>query len=155
MDNENKKEVHHQFAVELFNQTWDLIESDERDQADDDRMVHAAHASRYHWEIAGTGENIARGEWLISRVYALLHRIEPCLYHADRCLQVTLQNDLKDFDLAFAYEAMARASSLAGDEIETAKYVTLAKDAGAEIKDPDDRTYFFNELKTVQPGIVE
>jgi len=152
MDIENKKEVHQQFAIALFNQTWDLIELDDRDQEDDDRMIHAAHASRYHWEIAGTGENIARGEWLVSRVYALLHRIEPCLYHADRCLKVTLQNDLKDFDLAFAYEAMARASNLAGDEVETAKYVTLAKDAGTEISDPDDRNYFFNELKTIQPG---
>lgn len=155
MDIENKEKVHKQFAVELFNQTWDLIEQDERDQADDDRMINAAHASRYHWEIAGTGENIARGEWLISRVYALLHRKEPCLYHADRCLKVTLENDLKDFDLAFAYEAMARASNLAGDEVETAKYVTLAKDAGAEISGPDDRKYFLSELQTIQPGISQ
>lgn len=155
MDSQNNIKIHKQFAVKLFNQTWDLIEQDERDQADDDRMINAAHASRYHWEIAGTGENIARGEWLISRVYALLHRTEPCLYHADRCLKVTLKNDLKDFDLAFAYEAMAKASNLAGDEMETAKYVTLAKDAGAKISGPDDRKYFFSELKTIQPGISE
>lgn len=155
MDSENKINIHKQFAVELFNQTWSLIEQAERDQADDDRMIHAAHASRYHWEIAGSRENIARGEWLISRVYAILHRKEPCLYHADRCLKVTLENDLKDFDLAFAYEAMARASNLADDEVETAKYVTLAKDAGAQISDPDDRKYFFNELKTIQPGKSE
>ena len=152
---ENKKKLHQEFAVDLFNQTWDLIEKEERDQAGNDRMINAAHGSRYHWEIAGTGEHVARGEWLISRVYAILNRKEPCLYHADRCLKVTLENDLKDFDLAFAYEAMARASNLVGDEVETAKYITLAKDAGTEIDDPDDRKYFFSELKTIQPGMVE
>ena len=31
-------------GVALFNEVWRLIESRE----DDDRMVHAAHASRFH-----------------------------------------------------------------------------------------------------------
>ena len=148
----SEKATHKQMAVELFNQTWDLMERQDKDQAEIDRMIHAAHASRYHWEIAGGPVNIARGEWLISRVYALLQRQEPCLYHADRCLQVTSENDLKDFDLAFAYEAMARACDLAGDEVETAKYRALAEAAGADIGDLKDREYFFSELKTISPG---
>ena len=38
---------------------------------DDDRMLHAAHASRFHWGEAPEcrPENLARGEWQISRVY--------------------------------------------------------------------------------------
>ena len=147
----SQKDSHKHMAVELFNLTWDLIDQADKDQAEIDRMIHAAHASRYHWEVAGSPVNIARGEWLISRVYALLQRKEPCLYHANRCLQVTLENDLKDFDLAFAYEAMARACDLAGDEVETAKYRALAEQAGVEIKDPQDRDYFFSELKTIVP----
>jgi len=143
---------HKQFAVDCFNQTWDLIEKEERSQEERDQMIHAAHASRYHWEFVGTAVNLARGEWLISRVYAVLNRVEPCLYHADRCLKITLGNDLKDFDLAFAYEAMARACNLAGDEVETAKYVALAKDAGADIADENDCKYFFRELQSIQPG---
>jgi hypothetical protein len=115
-------------------------------------MINAAHASRYHWEIAGTAVNIARGEWLISRVYAILKRAEPCLYHADRCLKVSLESNLQDFDLAFAYEAVARACKLAGDEVEAANYVVKAKEAGSKIADKNDRTYFFSELETIQPG---
>ncbi len=145
-----EKEIHKQLAIELFNLTWDLMDKKDRTQAETDRMINAAHASRYHWEIAGTALNIARGEWQISRVYALLGRAEPCLYHAERCLQVTLENDLNDFDLAFAYEAMARACHLEGDVVETAKYYTLAQDAGAEIAEEDDRTYFFDELHTIE-----
>jgi len=145
-------ENHKHFAVNCFNQTWDLIEKENRSPEETDRMIHAAHTSRYHWENVGEAVNLARGEWLISRVYAILNRVEPCLYHADRCLKVTLDNDLKDFDLAFAYEALARACNLAGDEVETAKYITLAEDAGANIADENDRKYFFNELRSLQPG---
>jgi hypothetical protein len=146
------KATHKEIAIELFNATWDLIDKEDRTQAEIDRMINAAHASRYHWEIAGTALNIARGEWQISRVYAILGRSEPCLYHAERCLQITLENEFKDFDLAFAYEAMARACNLAGDAVETAKYVTLAQEAGAEIQDSGDRDYFFQELHTIQPN---
>ena len=147
-----EKEIHQELAVELFNLTWDLIDQEDRDQPQIDRMIHAAHSSRYHWEIAGGPVNLARGEWLISRVYALLQRTEPCLYHADRCLKVTLENDLKDFDLAFAYEAMARAFDLATNEVETAKFMSLAEEAGAKITTTEDREYFFSELQTIAPG---
>jgi len=153
MTNPDNEEVHKKMGIELFNLTWDLMDTKERSQADVDRMINAAHASRYHWEVAGKPVNIARGEWLISRVYAVLKRQEPCLYHADRCLRVTLDNDLKDFDLAFAYEAMARACDLAGDEMVTAKYITLAEEAGALIKEEGDRKYFFNELRTIHPEV--
>lgn len=155
MSNKNVLKMQKKFAVDLFNQTWGLIEKEDRDQKETDRMIHAAHASRYHWEIAGKAVHIARGEWLISRVYAVLNRVEPCLYHANRCMALTLENDLKDFDLAFAYEAMARASDLAGDEIETAKYLALAEEAGAKIEKPGDQKYFFSELKSLQPGPLE
>jgi hypothetical protein len=143
--------IHKQLAIELFNLTWDMMEKKDRTQAETDRMINAAHASRYHWGIVGEPVNFARGDWQISRVYALVGRAEPCLYQAERCLQITLENDLKDFDLAFAYEAMARACHLEGDAVETAKYYTLAQEAGAEIEEADDRKYFFSELQTIEP----
>lgn len=152
MNDQNLKETHRKFAVAAFNQTWDLIDKLDRTPEEIDRMINTAHASRYHWEIAGDAVNIARGEWQISRVYAILQRPEPSLYHAKRCLEVTLKNDLKDFDLAFAYEAMARASSIAGDNVETNKFIALAEKAGEIISDQGDKDYFFSELKTISPG---
>jgi len=151
MDEKEKKALHKNLGIELFNKTWDLIDRENKNQQEIDRMIHAAHASRYHWEFAGSPVNIARGEWQISHVYALLKRAEPCLYHAKRCLQVTLDNNLKDFDLAFAYEAMARAFNLSDDKLAVAKYMSLARDAGTKIAKPDDRKYFFSELQTISP----
>jgi hypothetical protein len=141
--------THKSFAVKCFNQTWDWIEKEDRTQEETNCMINAAHASRYHWEYAGDAVNLARGEWLISRVYAILKRIEPCRYHADQCYKITIEHDLKDFDLAFAYEAKARACSMAGDQVMAAKYITLGKEAGAKISAPEDRKYFFSQLNSI------
>ena len=37
----------------IFNQTWTLMEKPDRTREDDDEMLHAAHASRYHWARSG------------------------------------------------------------------------------------------------------
>jgi hypothetical protein len=155
LTDQEMKAFHKKIAAQTFNQTWDLMDKQDRTQEEIDQMIHAAHASRYHWEIIGEPVNLARGEWQISRVYATLNRPEPCLYHADRCLKITLENDLKDFDLAFAYEAMARAYHIAGDEVETAKYITHAKEAGALIEDQGNQKYFFSELSTILPNKIQ
>lgn len=150
MSDTDAQAPHQKFAVELFNLTWDLMDKTDRSQMETDRMIHAAHASRYHWECIGEPVNLARGEWQISRVYAILQRAEPCLYHAERCRQITLENDLRDFDLAFAYEAMARACRLAGKAAEAEKYLALAREAGDQIQNPGDRKYFLGELETIK-----
>jgi hypothetical protein len=71
-----------QLAGGLFNHVRELLEQPGRSVADDDDMVHSAHASRYHWGQAGEPVHWARGEWLCSRVYALLGRAEPALHPA-------------------------------------------------------------------------
>jgi len=150
MGDNDSVNIHKKFAVDLFNQTWDLMEKQDRDQYEIDRLINGTHASCYHWSIVGEPINLARGEWQISRVYAILRRSEPCLYHAKRCLDITLENKLKDFDLAFAYEAMARAYSLTNDEHKTAKYLTLAQDAATQIQKKDDQDYFLTELNSIK-----
>ncbi len=106
--------VHRRFAVELFNDTWKLLEKKRRTADEEDRMVNGAHASRYHWGIAGGPENWAIGEWQVSRVYAVLRRPEPALHHASRCLALCRRHRLGDFVLAYAHEALARTHAVAG-----------------------------------------
>ena len=143
------KEDHRKFAVEMFNLTWGLLDNKDRTAEDNDRMIHAAHASRFHWGEIGTWLEFERGEWQVSRVYSVLKRSEPALYHARRCLEICKKNNIEDFDIAFAYEAMARAHAIAGDKAEKGKYLKLAKEAGDKIKKKEDREYFFSELKTI------
>jgi hypothetical protein len=112
-------------------------------------MIHAAHASRYHWGVAGTALEAARGEWQISRVYAVLGRAEPAGYHARRSLELCTANDYGGFDMAFALEAVARAAALAGDGETCRSYLDRAQDAAARIEDEGNRTYVEGELATI------
>jgi hypothetical protein len=135
-------------AVELFNYTWTLLEQADRTRRDEDLMVHAAHASRLHWEAVGTPSNHAIGEWQISRVYAVLGRAEPALHHARRCLEVCEEHGVEGFQLAYAHEALARAHSLAGERDEARRHASLAATAGRRIAD-DDRELLFADLATL------
>lgn len=153
-------EWHRKIAAQLFNHTWDLIDKKDRNADEADEMIHSAHASRYHWGIVvSSGKypkvgpmNLERGDWQISRVYSILKWPFAAEYHAKRCVQICEDNNIGDFDVAFAYEAMARAYAIAGDkETESKKYITLAKEAGEKIKKEEDKKYFFSELESI-PG---
>ena len=61
-------------AAGLFNHTWTLLETNPRTPAQDDEMIHAAHASRYHWGEISDDVHLARGEWQCARVYSVLGR---------------------------------------------------------------------------------
>jgi hypothetical protein len=140
---------HRQLGVDLFNEVWRLMDSRE----DDERMLHAAHASAYHWSVAPECEprNRARSEWQVSRAYAVLERGEPAVHHARRCLELTEQHseNMEDWDLPFAYEALARAHGVAGDDAEASRYGSLARESGARIADPEDREHFEEALATL------
>lgn len=135
--------------MDLFNEVWTLLEKADRTPLDDDAMLHAAHASRHHWGHVGTALNWERGEWQVSRVYAVLRRVEPALYHARRCLELCQEHGIGDWDLAFAYEALARASLVAGDRDAAQRYLTQARAAGEQIKDAEDREQLDKELATI------
>jgi len=143
------REDHRKFAVNCFNLTWGLLDKKDRTEEEDDKMVHAAHASRFHWGEIGTPLEFERGEWQISRVYSVLGRDEPALYHATRCLEICKENNIGDFDIAFAYEAMARAYAIVGNKKECEKNIELARDAAEQIKKKEDKDYFLSELKTI------
>ena len=142
-------EAHRKFAKELFNLTWDLLDREDRTAEDNDRMIHAAHASRFHWGEIGTPLEFARGEWQVSRVYAVLGRATAAIYHGERSLALCEENGIGDFDLAFAYEALARGHAVAGEAAKSAEYMGLAKQAAEEIEDEGDKEYFLSELATV------
>jgi len=144
-----EKELHRTLGVEEFNLVWSLLGKQRRTRDEDDTMVHAAHASRFHWGIAGGPKEWAIGEWQISHVYAVLGREESASYHANRCLELCNANRLGDFLLAYAYEALARADALAGRRRDLRRHLASAYEAGLKIGEAYDRKRFFSDLKTV------
>ena len=136
-------------AVGLFNHVWTLMETPDRTAEQTDEMIHAAHASHYHWGVIGKPENRARGEWQVSRVYAILGRGEPAVWHAQRCLEICQEHGIGDWDLAFAYEALARASRVSGDPAGRERYLAKAREAAEQIRDAEDRQLLESDLATV------
>ena len=144
-----EREWHKRFAADLFNLVWELLDKEERTVDENDKMLYAAHASRFHWGEIGTPLEFERGEWQVSRVYSVLNRSKAAIHHAQRCLAICTENEIGNFDIAFAYEALARAYAVAGDVGKSKEYIKLGEQAGEQIEDKDNREYFFSELKTV------
>ena len=144
---------HRSLGVALYNGSWALIEKPDRTPDEADELLHQAHASAYHWLKAPECEpkNRARSEWLCSRVYSVLGRAEPALHHARRCLEVCEQHadNVEDWDLAFAYEALARASRAAGDENNARRYTERGRELAEHIADPEDRDIVLRDYATL------
>ena len=140
---------HRKVGADLFNYTWSLLDQKTRSAEEADQMLHAAHASRYHWGQAGTPRNISIAEWQISRVYSTLGRAEPALYHGRRSLEVARRGGLGRFYLAYAYEALARASAVAGQRRARDRYLREARRIGATVRDRDDQRMLLEDLATI------
>jgi len=145
--------AHRRLGVDLFNYTWTLIEKADRTPEETDEMIHAAHASRFHWSRAGTTVNLGRGEWQIARVYCVLGRAEPALWHAGRCLAyaeaAAAAGETEAWDLPSAYEAMARANAVARDIATATSWRDRAREALAAINGADDREVIEGDLATL------
>ena len=146
MNNNN----HHYMGIEMNNQTWSLLEKKDRSEQDDIQMINFAKASLYHWRKSDkyTIVNEQRGKWLISRVYAILGKSDEALSYAKETLKITEDNNLKDFDLAYAYEAMARAYLIENKQNESKKWYKKAKVAGNLIVGEKDKEYFLIDLNS-------
>jgi hypothetical protein len=131
-------EEHRALGVELYNRTWELLDQ----RAAPDVVVHTAHASAYHWLHAPhTAANRARSHWLCSHVYAVLGRAEAAIHHGERCLALVegAPEEMEEFDLPSAYEALARAHAVSGNAAEARRFLELGRAATAKIADSEDR----------------
>ncbi len=136
--------AHRWFAARLNNRTWELLESPDRSADESEEMVHAAHAACHHWREVGTVAHQARAECLLANVYAALRRGSSALRHAGRCVDLTEAHagDMTDWDLAFAYDCLARATAASGSAEEARGLKRRARDAGDAIAEAEERSMF-------------
>jgi len=139
---------HKKQAVALFNATWDLIDKKDKSKQDEINMIHTAHASRYHWGQIGAALEFARGEWQISRVYALLRQGPSALFHGQESLRLCTENNIGGFDLAFGYEAIARAYKVL-DRRDSDIFKDKALEAAQKVEDKGDRDYTLSEINSI------
>lgn len=140
--------LHAQLARDLNAEVWRLLDRSDRSREDDAAMVNAAHASLHHWTIAGGPVEHARGEWLVSHVYAVLGRSEPAVFHAGRCMEICERHGIGGFDLGYAHEAWARAAAAAGDLDRARRHHAIALAAADAMTDDEERTIYLGDLAT-------
>jgi len=76
---------------------------------------------------------------------------ESARYHAQRVLDICQDNGIGDWDLAFAFEALARAHAVAGEAGKARHYTDRALAAVNNITDEEDRALVLADLETI-PG---
>jgi len=148
-DKPSKEEIHKYFASNLFNSTWDLIDKPERTEDEEFNMIHSAHASLYHWTQAGGPEQIYVGEWQVSRVYSVLKMFDSGFKHGLRSLKICQDNKFTGFNLAYAYEAIARAYSIIPDNDKVKEFINKAKEESSNIKEADSKKMLLDDLENI------
>jgi hypothetical protein len=140
---------HRFFSAHCFNRAWELIEKQGLSQAEIDEMIHAAHASAWHWgqRPDRTGQNLSISLWQLSRVYALAGEAGPSRRYALACLQVS--QDESPFLLGYAHEAMARAARLTEDQEVVRENLERARQILKTLTDPEERQLLEKELGSI------
>jgi hypothetical protein len=143
-------QAHEKFAKSFNGKTRDFLGKVDRTTDEDVSMILSASASLYHWLQIGTAVHAQRGEWLLAHVYTVLKKSDPSLEHATRCRELTTENrsEMKDFDLAYAEEGLARAYALQGDSEKAMRHYRLGEEKGAKIAEPEDKEIFDGDFKS-------
>jgi len=130
---------HRTQAIAANNAVWELVGKPDRAEDDQESMLRSAYAAAYHWQRAtgSTPANEARASYLIAKALVLTGQPAASLRSARRSLQVCLDHELVDFDLAYAHEACARAH-LALDQPEEAA-AAWGRATAVPIVDAEDR----------------
>ena len=140
--------IHRTLAITANNSTWEFIDipDSERTSEATEEMLRRAYAAAYHWARAEgrTRQNDARAEWLLSRVWRAAGNGELALHYAQRCLAITEDLALQDFDLAYAYDAVARGLAMTGRRDEAATWWQRAMEV--DIANDGDRRQLMADI---------
>ena len=139
--------VHRSLAIEANNSTWEILGKpvDQISPEEAEEMTRRAYAAAYHWQRAegSTPANSARADWLLSRVWVVRGDGTQAMNYAKRCMATCEASSLADFDLAYAYEALARAHACLGQAPQAKQYresaarVLIADSEDKEVVDSD------------------
>lgn len=130
---------HRTFAPLSFNHAWELLDTAELSREEEEEMLAATFAQRYHWYEVGTERNRAIADWQVSRVAVVLGYADLARRFGERSLEIAVEYELDPFVRGFAHEAIARAAASVDDVELFTEHLELARAALAEIEDDEDR----------------
>jgi len=143
-------QAHYFFSAACFNRAWEFIEKPDRNDEDDEQMVSLVQASLYHWSQRSdtTNQNRSVGYWQASRVYSLVKQADNARKYGLLCLKFS-QNE-PPFYIGYAYEALARAEMVAGDNQKAQEYLIKAREMTGKIIDTEEKELLVADLDSLE-----
>ncbi len=130
------------FAVECNNRAWRLAEASKRSAADDEEMLHCAHAAALHWDRVGTELHKARATMLLGHVHALLGNGAIAMNYARQSFAYVSSHDSPAWEVAFAHAVLANAARAAGERDLHSRHYLSAQALGAALQEAEEREIF-------------
>ena len=143
------EDMHRLCARALYDRCWEQARRTDRSAEDDQALLNMAHASLWHWRVVGLPVNLARGEWMLARVNALLGLAESARHHAENSLALCDAHQLPEHDRALAHEAIARACAIGSEPEGVASHVQYGLAAAGAVPDPSEREWVLRNLGSV------
>ena len=143
--------AHRYFSANCFNQAWDLIDKSDRTPVEDEAMIELSLASLWHWNQSPdcTPQNLSIGYWQVSRIYVLLNQTDNARRYGQLSLEAAQHEGVLPFALGYAYEALARVESTAGDEKQMQVYLQAAHLVAQQMTDLEDKEQLLADLDTI------
>lgn len=141
--------AHRYFAPHCFNAAWDLLDKPDRTPEEDQQMVVLSYASLFHWSKRSDCDNqaLSIGYWQLSRIHAILGNAFEAVRNAQTCF--TYSKELSPFYLGYAYEALARAYRLAGENAIAAQHLNSAHELAVLVEDNSEREALTADLQSL------
>jgi hypothetical protein len=144
--------AHAYFAAECFNKAWDYIDKSRRSKSEEDQMLQLSLSSLWHWTQRkdSNATNLSVGYWQVSRVYALLRQADNARHYGELSLKAAQEEEVQPFYRGYAYEALARAEMVAGNDDEMEKQLILAHQIAATLTDPGEKKQLLRDLSKIR-----
>jgi hypothetical protein len=144
--------AHRWFGAEFNNRIFPLLEKYDRTVEETEEMIAMAYASTLHWGKYSkhSAANRARGENMIATTLAYAGRKEAAMHHAKRNHDIVLNNksEMSDFDVSYAFMAMARSLALNGDSKKAKEYYDKCQQSIEVIKDQKDKEIVESDFRS-------
>lgn len=146
------KAAHKYFSGHCFNRAWDLIDKTDRTPEEDEEMIRLSLASQYHWSQRkdANSKTASIGFWQTSRIYALLGQVDNARRYGQLSLEASQEDEVPPFYVGYAYEALARAEAVGGNEQEMQAFLEKAQATAEKIAEEDEKKMLLDDLKTIQ-----
>jgi hypothetical protein len=140
--------VHKYFSADCFNRVWGLLDKPKRTSQEDQEMVQLCLASVWHWTEREdcTDTNLSIGYWQASRVYATIGLPDEARRYGQLCLEASKGPDILPFYLGYAYEALARAEFVAGNEERAREHLAESRRIAEALPNPDAKKQLLADL---------